>query len=96
MSAETKTSKGTKIFTFVYVLLLIVLLIFASIYVAMAPDFVKPNNSGSGGDTDATIWEYNMDDLFAYFEEHGVMKKADRTPMTTIGTENWICNGVDM
>lgn len=92
----TKQSLGSKIFTGVFSLLLVVLLIVLLIYVAaFAEDFTEPEASEEV-EIDDDVWNYDMDDLFDYFEECGFMEKDDRQLMSTVGTENWICNGVDM
>ncbi len=100
MSEKTKktkegTSLGTKLFTAIFSGLLVVLMIASFIMLALIPDFVSPGKNAQLN-ADELIWYCNMDDLFDYFEEKGLMKKSERILMSPIGTENWICNNVDM
>ncbi len=88
-------SFGSKLFTAIFSGLLVILMISAFVILKVIPDFVSPGQNAQDN-ADELIWYCNMDDLFDYFEEKGLMKKNDRIPMSTIGTENWICNGVDM
>lgn len=90
------TSLGSKLFTVIFSGLLVPLMVFAFVFVALSPDFVSPNQNIQAGDEKDLIWYCNMDDLFDYFEEKGIMKKSERQLMSPIATENWICNNVDM
>ena len=91
---SSKNSLGSKIFTVAFVILLVVLLIMAFIYVAAVDDFEKPEEAEVEIDDD--VWNYDMDDLLAYFDELGIIDSDDKILMSTVGTENWICNGIDM
>lgn len=100
MSEKTNKTKegttlGTKIFTAIFSGLLVVLMVASFIMLSVIPDFISPGENAQLN-ADELIWYCNMDDLFDYFEEKGFMKKSDRIPMSVIGTENWICNGIDM
>lgn len=91
-----KQSTGSKIFTAVFSVFLVVLLVFALIYVALAEDFTAPEGGSGDVEIDDDVWNYDMDDLLAYFDELGLMDSSTKQLMSTVGTENWICNGVDL
>ena len=61
---------------------------------SILPDF-PTKYSGNHGNLSA--WDLNMDDLKAYFIQCGfATDDSSFTLMTTIGTENWICDHIDM
>ena len=94
MTKLSKNSLGSKIFTVAFIILLVVLLIMAFIYVAAVDDFEKPEEVAVEIDDD--VWNYTMDDLLDYFDELGIINKENKLLMSTVGTENWICDGVEM
>jgi hypothetical protein len=91
--AEKKQGVLSKIFTGGYTVLLVVLMIFAFIYLAFAPDFVEPDASG---EIDENVWNYSFDEFEDYMIQLGYFKKDDYKEMSTIGTISRIYNGIDV
>lgn len=50
----------------------------------------------SGNHGNDTVWDYTFEEFIDYMCELGYFKADDRDLMSTIGTENWIYNGVDV
>lgn len=105
---NNKTSLGSKILTIAFCSLMVVLTIAAFIYLMTAPDFMSPKDyqalygtqatepSQGPVDYDALLFEATMQDLLDYLTEKGHINQENKIPMSIIGTENWICDGLDL
>lgn len=106
---ENKTSLGSKILTVAFCSLMVVLTIAAFIYLMTAPDFMSPKDyqelygtqatepSGPADiDYEALLYEATMEDLLNYLTELGHINQENKIPMSPVGTDNWICDGLDI
>ena len=105
---ENKTSLGSKILTVAFCLLLVGLTIFAFIYLLTGPDFLSPKEyqelygteptqpSQGSIDYDALLAEATMQDMLDYLTDKGYINQENMIPMSVIGTDNWICDGLDL
>ena len=109
---NNKTSLSSKIITIAFCVLMVVLTVAAFIYLLTGPDFLTPQEylelnpppttTVPEGEIDYTalyqeaLYMGNMQDLFDYLQELGYIDPANKIPMSTIGTDNWICDGLDM
>ena len=103
MENKKNSSLLNKIVTIGFCALLVSMTIAAFIYLSVGPDFTKPTvqkptqPTGNGNvDYEKLLWESDMEDLLNYLEKKGHITQADKIPMSTIGTDNWICNGIDL
>lgn len=103
---KIEKSTGMNIFTVVVCVGLVAMLIGAYIYLLTADDFVPPTEadaaeSGDSSDGDAeeensAVWDATIDDLIAYLDEMGYIDADDGNLMSTVGTENYIYNEIDI
>lgn len=98
MENKENASLMSKIVTVGFCVLLTVMMIGAFIYLSVCPDFVKPSEQDPSepDDDSQKIWEYDMDDLLTYLDDEGFIEKDGKQLLSVIGTENWLCNGIDL
>lgn len=106
---NNKTSLGSKILTIAFCSLMVVLTIAAFVYLMTGPDFMSPKEyqelygtqatepSGPADiDYEALLYEATMEDLLNYLTELGHINQENKVPMSIVGTDNWICDGLDI
>lgn len=105
---NNKTSLSSKIITVVFCTLLVALTVAAFVYLLTGPDFMSPKDyqqmygtepsepSQGPVDYDALLFEATMQDMLDYLTEKGHINQENKIPMSIIGTDNWICDGLDM
>lgn len=105
---NNKSSLGSKIITVAFCILLVALTIFAFIYLLTGPDFMSPKDyqaqfgteppQASQGpiDYDALLYDAVMQDMLDYLTEKGHIDQTNKIPMSIVGTDNWICDGLDL
>lgn len=104
---NNKTSLGSKIITVAFCAVLIAMTIGAFIYLLTGPDFMSPKQyqelygieatQPSGPiDYDALLFEATMQDMLDYLTEKGHINQENKIPMSIVGTDNWICDGLDL
>ena len=107
-----KTSLSSKIITIAFSALMVALTVAAFVYLLTGPDFVtpqeyqqmnsQPTTSAPAGEIDYSalyneaLYQGTMQDMLDYLQEMGYINQENKKPMTTIGTDNWICDGLDL
>lgn len=108
---NNKTSLGSKVLTIGFCTLLVLMTIAAFVYLLVGPDFLTPDEyqqlygttapqpsgpSNPAIDYEALLYEADMQDLLDYLQELGYIDQENKIPMSTIGTDNWVCDGLDV
>lgn len=108
---NNKTSLGSKVLTIGFCTLLVLMTIAAFVYLLVGPDFLTPDEyqqlygttapqpsgpSNPAIDYEALLYEADMQDLLDYLQELGYIDQENKIPMSPIGTDNWVCDGLDL
>lgn len=108
---NNKPSLGSKVLTIGFCTLLVLMTVAAFVYLLVGPDFLTPDEyqqlygtnapqptgpSNPTIDYEALLYEANMQDLLDYLQELGYIDQENLIPMSPIGTDNWICDGLNL
>lgn len=105
---KNKTSLGSKIITVAFCAVLVIMTVVAFVYLLTGPDFMSPKQyqelygtqatepSKGPIDYDALLFEATMQDMLDYLTEKGYINQENKIPMSIVGTDNWICDGLDL